>query len=125
MPNSHKKVWWKCSKGHEWQAIIKDRNSGKGCPYCSGKKVLKGYNDLQSVNPILAKEWNYDKNDGLTPADVTPNSGKKVWWKCSKGHEWQATIYHRNNGRGCPVCAREKRKNSKSKHDELVDLKEV
>ena len=110
MPNSSQKVWWKCSKGHEWQATIADRNSGCGCPYCAGKKVAKGYNDLQTVNPTLANEWNYEKNNSLTPMDITPNSGKKVWWKCKKGHEWQATVANRNRGSGCPVCRKTKNK---------------
>ena len=110
MANSNKKVWWKCSKGHEWQARIDHRNSGSGCPYCAGKKVLKGYNDLQTVNPTLANEWHYEKNNELTPIDVTPNSNKKVWWKCKTGHEWQATIASRNNGSGCPICRKEKNK---------------
>ncbi len=105
MPNSIKKVWWKCSKGHEWQATIGSRNGGNGCPYCSGRFAIKGKSDLQTINPHLAKEWNYEKNNGLTPMDVMPNSGKKVWWKCSKGHEWQAKIQHRNNGIGCPYCS--------------------
>ena len=82
-----------------------NRAKGNGCPYCAGKKVLSGYNDLQTVNPTLAKEWNYEKNEGLTPAEVMPNSNKKVWWKCQKGHEWQAVISNRNNGNGCPYCA--------------------
>ena len=112
-PNSHKKVWWKCSNGHEWQAAIADRNGGRGCPYCTGKKVLKGYNDLQTINPTLANEWNYEKNNGLTPAEVTPNSHLKAWWKCSQGHEWQALICNRHKGNGCPQCAREKRKSPK------------
>ncbi len=106
--NSGKKVWWKCSKGHEWKAAIYDRNKGSRCPYCAGKKVLKEFNDLLTVNPIVAKQWNYEKNNGLTPADVTPNSNKKVWWKCNKGHEWQATISSRNVGRGCPICTSER-----------------
>ena len=110
MPNSNKKVWWKCPKGHEWQASIADRNRGRGCPYCIGKKVLKGYNDLQTVNPTLAKEWNYEKNKGITPKEVMPNSHKKVWWKCSEGHEWEAVIGNRNKGNGCPYCASYKRK---------------
>ena len=110
MPNSVKKVWWMCSQGHEWQASIADRNRGRGCPYCASKKVLKGYNDLQTVNPALSKEWNYEKNNGLTPVDVMPNSNKKVWWKCKTGHEWQATIASRNNGSGCPICRKEKNK---------------
>ena len=105
MPNSDKKVWWKCSKGHEWEATIINRNKGTGCPYCASQKILRGYNDLQTVNPDLAKEWNYNKNFGLTPMDVMPNSGKKVWWKCVNGHEWQATIAHRNDGSGCPYCS--------------------
>ena len=109
LPNSNKKVWWICGKGHEWQATISNRNNGNGCPYCAGQYIIKGENDLQTVNPALANEWNYEKNNGLTPADVTPNSNKKVWWKCSKGHEWQATINNRNRGNGCPVCDSERK----------------
>ena len=109
-PNSHRKVWWKCQIGHEWQASIANRNKGRGCPYCSGKKVLPGYNDLQTVNPALANEWNYEKNTGVRPIDVTPNSNKKAWWICSNGHEWEAKINNRNNGNGCPICRRLKQK---------------
>ncbi|MBE6566307.1 MAG: hypothetical protein E7659_04280 [Ruminococcaceae bacterium] len=102
---SEKRAWWKCIKGHEWEAKIYNRNKGNSCPYCSGKYAIKGENDLQTINPILAAEWNHDKNNHLTPADVTPNSGKKVWWKCSAGHEWQAKIQNRTNGNGCPYCS--------------------
>lgn len=106
---SHKKIWWKCSKGHEWQASINNRNHGYGCPYCSNQKVLKGYNDLATINPELLSEWNYDKNGHLKPEDFMPNSNKKVWWKCNKGHEWQAIIANRNKGSGCPICSSESR----------------
>ena len=103
--NSGKKVWWKCSNGHEWQATIDHRNKGTNCPYCSGTKVFKGYNDLQTSNPTLALEWNYQKNGILMPSNFTSHSGKKVWWKCNNGHEWQATIASRNDGKGCPYCS--------------------
>ena len=111
--HSNKKVWWKCKNGHEWQAIINDRTRGNGCPYCSGLRLIKGKNDLQTINPILASEWNYEKNAELTPAQVFPNSNKKVWWKCKKGHEWEAKIQNRNNGRGCPYCSGRKKLDSK------------
>jgi hypothetical protein len=102
--NSHKRVWWKCLKGHEWKATINDRsNKGTGCPYCSGNKV-NGENCLQTLNPTLAKEWHPTKNGNLTPKDLTAGSSKKVWWKCSKGHEWEATVGSRNAGSGCPYC---------------------
>ncbi len=107
---SNKKYWWICSKGHEWESSVHNRVKGRGCPFCAGQKVLKGYNDLTTLNPKIAEEWNYEKNGNLKPENFTAKSGKKVWWKCSDGHEWQARIIDRNNGNGCPICYREKRK---------------
>ena len=102
---AHIKVWWKCSLGHEWQASISSRTfRGDGCPFCAGKRVLRGFNDLMTVNPELAKEWNYDKNCQLTPDAVTCGSNKKVWWKCSLGHEWQASVADRKKY-SCPYCS--------------------
>ena len=104
---SVKKVWWKCSKGHEWIDTILHRtriDKQYGCPYCSHHKVLKGINDLATLYPDLAKEWHPSKNGNLTPSDVLPYSSKKVWWKCYKGHEWQARISGRSKGVGCPYC---------------------
>jgi hypothetical protein len=101
---SGKEVWWVCGKGHEWEARIYDRNRSKGCPYCAGRKVCND-NCLQTVNSPLAKEWHPTRNAPLTPRDVTPNSNKKVWWSCSKRHEWRTTVAHRNRGNGCPYCA--------------------
>ena len=105
MPGTHKKVWWKCEKGHEWQAEVKSRVSGVGCPYCANKKIIKGFNDLATINPDLAKEWHPSKNGDLTPHDVSHSSGKKAWWKCKNGHEFFAQICNRSAGRGCPKCS--------------------
>ena len=71
--------------------------------------------DLQTVNQNLEKECNYEENGDLTPLDVLPNSNKKVWWKCKQGHEGQAIICSRNQGRSCPECAKEKRIKDKNK----------
>ena len=105
---SGKKAWWRCEKGHEWETTIVIRSKGHGCPYCSGRIAIKGKNDLQTTSPTLAKEWNHEKNKDLTPTNVLPNSNKKVWWKCKKGHEWQAAIYNRNKGSDCPICKSER-----------------
>ena len=106
---SNRKVWWKCSKGHEWEALIASRNKGSGCPYCVGKLALKGVSDLQTLNPSVASEWNYEKNGDLKPEDFTAYSGRKVWWKCTEGHEWQALIANRTRGTGCPYCSGRKK----------------
>jgi len=112
-PNSNSKVWWKCSLGHEWRTSIDVRSAGRGCPYCSNNRVLPGFNDLASKRPDLLKEWHPTKNDNLDPTKVLPGSGKKAWWICSKGHEWQAEISSRNKGSGCPECYRKKRSKGK------------
>ena len=104
MPGTHKKAWWICSQGHEWQAEIKSRTTGVGCPYCAGKKVLKGFNDLATLNPDLSAEWHPTKNEELTPEEVTVSSGKKVWWLCKNKHEYTASVDSRNLGTGCPIC---------------------
>ena len=101
---SNEKVWWLCEKGHEWYASIHPRTKGVNCPYCSNQKVLKNFNDLESKYPILALEWHPTKNEELLPSMVTYGLGKKVWWLCKKGHEWEASIKHRKNGSGCPFC---------------------
>ncbi|MCH5156568.1 MAG: hypothetical protein J1G02_01675 [Clostridiales bacterium] len=102
---SSKKVWWKCSKcGYEWEAKILNRANGRKCPLCSNKVVVNGKNDLVTTHPQLASEWHPTLNGELTPDKVTYGANKKVWWVCSQGHEYQATINHRSGGTNCPIC---------------------
>lgn len=105
MPSSDKKAWWVCCRGHSYFANIKNRNlNSAGCPYCGGKKANEE-NCFATNNPELAKEWDYKRNIGLTPFNVTARSGKKVWWVCNVGHEYSATVNHRSRGKGCPYCS--------------------
>jgi len=54
----------------------------------------------------LARQWHPTKNGTLTPDNITPGSGKQVWWKCKDGHEWRTAVHVRTlQGSGCPVCA--------------------
>lgn len=104
---SNKKVWWKCVNGHVWEAPISYRTGkrGGGCSYCLNQKILEGFNDLETLNPTLATEWNTEKNGELTPLKVSAGADKKVWWKCFNGHEWEAKIHDRNGkNSGCPTC---------------------
>ena len=102
---SRYRAFWHCSAGHTWQSVVYSRTSGCGCPYCAGKKVWPGDNDLASRFPQLAAQWYPDKNGSLTPEAVTPYCKLKVWWKCDAGHEWQAAVQSCAQGGGCPICA--------------------
>ena len=108
-PGSHEKVWWKCSLGHSYQSApySRTRKTGSGCPYCTGRKALPGFNDLETLKPDVAAEWYYPLNGDLKPCDVTLGSNKKVWWQCSENHVWEAYVFARTRfkGSGCPVCA--------------------
>lgn len=104
---SSKRVWWKGKCGHEWQSpIAYEVLSGK-CPYCSGMRVLAGFNDLASKNPEIVRSWDTEKNGKLTPQMITAGSSKKVWWICDKGHSWKSSVVSRTRKDkkcGCPIC---------------------
>lgn len=99
MAGSDRRVGWQCSLGHQWEAAINDRKFG-GCPYCSGQKILKGFNDLATRNSQLATE-----SDGWDPSTLSEGSNQKVSWRCEFGHVWKATPNNRARGSGCPSCA--------------------
>lgn len=117
---SSKRAWWLCPKGsdalpHEWDSVIKSRTLRKGsCPFCSGQRLLSGFNDLQSAFPEIAKEWHPTKNKDLSPSEISKGSGKRVWWRCQNStdalpHDWETQVVKRTSlGRGCPYCANKK-----------------
>lgn len=115
---SNKKVHWKKHYydmeldkefDFEWETTIKNRTiDHKNCPFLVGKAVFIGFNDLNTRNPNLAKELNYEKNIDLNPENFTVSSSKKVFWRCKKcGYSWKVSIDSRNCGNGCPECAKE------------------
>lgn len=102
---STKKVWWICSKNkeHRWEANLKNRDMGKGCPYCSGRRAFKGETDLFSTSPEVA-ELLLNRQDGFK---LKSNSEIKTDWKCYCGNiihnrtPKQVTFY----GLCCPSCS--------------------
>ena len=103
---SKEKVWWRCPKGHEWQAAVYSRTGIEtNCPYCAGKKVMKGQNDLASQYPEIAAQWHPIKNGLATPDMIYVRAHRSAWWICEKGHEWRATVKSRTAGANCPACA--------------------
>jgi hypothetical protein len=104
---SHRKVWWKCPCGYEWQISISNKQKTV-CPCCSNKR-LHAKNSLEYKKPEVAKEWDYEKNYPLTPKDVAAGTNRRAWWICSNdsNHRWKAVISSRTTPKqpsGCPVC---------------------
>lgn len=106
---SDKLVWWECSEDnrHVWQSKVVNRaHKGGGCQVCAGRQLVPGVNDLAS-NPdyaYLVAEWHTD--NPLSPSEVIAGTENKHKWKCTQGHEWEASIYTRvRMNQNCPQCA--------------------
>lgn len=110
--NNKKIGHWHCPKhpGHlaittVWQVV------NSGCPVCSGRQIITGFNDLKTLQPDLMKEWHPTKNAGLDPEKLAAGTGKKIWWVCIKdpSHAWQASGDARvGRGSGCLYCTKQK-----------------
>lgn len=108
---SNYNAYWVCSVNpeHRWQQRVCNRTRrGFGCPYCAGKHVISGTNDLASHAPHMITQFHPAHNGNMTPFNLHWSSNKKVWWICEKGHEWFASPNSRLSGpreQGCPYCA--------------------
>ena len=98
-----------------WDAKIKDRNKSSGCPFLTGHRIWKGFNDLETLYPELAKQWHPNKNGNYTPDKATTNNCKIVWWYLPyldlrtgilHHFEWKDSIDNRVKGKGCPFLAK-------------------
>ena len=75
-----------------------------------GQPAQVGGPNISRLYPALQQQWDHAANAHLGPLDVTPQSSRKIWWKCDRCpdghlHRWEATVYNRSNGNGCPQCA--------------------
>ena len=103
-------LWWRCVRGHSWDAPGQKRVTAKGCPICRNKRVLIGYNDMATTNPEFVNEWDDRRNRGLRPTDVVAGTGKPIWWRCAKGHVWRESgRKHLKRVGGCSECRRDRR----------------
>jgi hypothetical protein len=61
----------------------------------------------------LMKDWDFDANQDLNPAELLIGSNKTAAWVCHLcNNKWKTGIYHRAiNGSGCRKCSSRKRVN--------------
>lgn len=97
---SGKKKKWRCQSGHIYTSSVAERTNGNGCPFCSGRRVLAGFNDLATTHPEICEEI-----DGWDSRTVSAGSNVRRPWKCRLGHHWTSQINQRTGGSGCPYCS--------------------
>lgn len=102
---SARKVWWVCENKHSFLMEVDKMVKNKyPCSICARKKVLTGYNDLETTHHNILKYWNYEKNT-LDPKKITSGNHTKVWWICDNGHEYQQSIERKTYlNSDCLIC---------------------
>ncbi len=98
---SNQVLLWRCAEAHHYESTPNKRTSGRRCPYCSGNRVLEGFNDLATKYPTIAAEA-----DGWEPSTITSGSNQKCSWRCASGHTFICSVKSRVKGTGCPRCGR-------------------
>ncbi|WP_167738005.1 zinc-ribbon domain-containing protein [Cryobacterium sp. MDB2-10] len=76
------------------------------CGLCTARRVRPGDNDLQTMRPAAAAQFDLYRNGGLTPADVAANSSAMTWWICTNGHSHNVSPSKKTLPTyNCPVCS--------------------
>jgi hypothetical protein len=104
---SKKRAHWICSNGHSFESTIKARAYLESdCNYCINRKVMPGFNDLQTLHPEIALQFDVERN-GMSPSTVLAGTSESFFWLCPEGHSWAAKVSNRvsANQSGCPGCS--------------------
>ena len=101
--DSIENIWWLCQNGHDWQATIKSRLKGVGCPHCgetSGQKetsVLK--NRIDSDTTVAEEERNLQKKGHMIGPEILDMKSGTDFRK-DKRFEFQDTVILENKDSG-------------------------
>jgi len=91
---AHRKLTWRCSKGHIWEAEANTIKRGGWCLRCAGKALLT----IQEMQELAAERG------GKCLSKKYINSHTRIKWQCEKGHQWESTPVSIKRGSWCPDC---------------------
>ncbi len=114
--SSHTKMLWRCSKGHEWYVSVGSRTSNlTNCKFCARMKNTIDFYTWCQNNGEIGKQFE-EQYTGIDAEgnkhdinDISYGSNVELWWRCSKGHKWIASIVSRTSQETkCPHCTANK-----------------
>lgn len=100
-------------QNHTFTSIISNlfRKKPK-CPYCYGKSVLPGFNDVATTHPEIVSLWS--KDNIVNPEEIKSGSHRIIKWECIQGHTYERPLRQQVENTQCPIC-NPKRKSVASK----------
>lgn len=107
---------WECSKGHRWKAsAVSVKTLGRWCPICAGR-VPGTIGDAKAMA---------EERGGKCLSRRYAGYHSCLRWRCSCGHEWEATFASVKWGTWCSVCAIAKRVNNRKGKTARVGLERL
>lgn len=100
---------WRCDHGHTFTTSFTKMGTEKRhhCQCHKHKRLNRGFSDLASRNPVLAAQWDSERNH-MPPENVDAGSHTTYWWICPAGHRFQTSPKQRMlaspTGNGCLQC---------------------
>lgn len=101
--NRRTKLRWQCKHGHQWEATPGAIRIGRWCPKC-GRQRITAANAARKPTINDVRKIAQDRGGKCLSTQYRDNK-TKLNWKCSQGHEWEATPNSIKNGSWCPVCS--------------------
>lgn len=99
--NANEKLKVRCPNNHKWEVAWGKFQSGRRCPYCSGK----------FINHQVAKE--FIENCGYKILEGIVNIGTdRIKLSCPHNHVYETTFNNFKSGRRCPQCNQSKGENA-------------
>lgn len=89
-----RKLKWRCSEGHVWEAMPRLIKKGRWCPECGLKR-----NTLEGMHNLAARR------NGKCLSVSYKNDQTKLEWECEKGHHFLSAPRKVIIGQWCPTCA--------------------
>ena len=91
---ANKKIIVKCNHNHVWETSWGKFQSGRRCPYCSGK-----FNSYDTIKETIESEQGYKL--------LSENCNQlrdRVIVRCKHNHKYETTISNFKSGHRCPYC---------------------
>lgn len=114
-------IWWLAPCGHVFERSPSARRQDRRCPVCLARVVYSGQNDLASQQPDLAAQWDSSLNGGLSAAEVTVTSKKRIRWPRDCGHPFTAAPADRVADPAVPICERCARSSNPRRTEMVAD----
>lgn len=107
-PNSTEKFWWWIPEipTRRWQATPASRVRTPRDPWSRGFRADE-HNCLRTTHPEVAAQFiGPVERSTDSPDTVTAGCNREMRWRCEDNpeHTWEAVVYSRVEGSGCPIC---------------------